>query len=941
MKIIISFISIVTILFSICVIAVHAGAETVYCERCNQDITSDDWQTWDFTGGDVTGGHYRLTDDFFDQTETIRIPENNIVCLDLCGKTYAATKLRMLNIMGSFTLMDSVGGGMILSSGENGKYGGFALVQSSGTFKMYDGTVRYSAVPGVAPYSGGLFYIDGGYVDIKNGTVAGGTVMATSSYNSSGGNFTVTNNGRLYISGGTVTQGCALKSSSKTAQGGNIYANSGAEVMISGGVIESGYSDAGGGNIFIADATLKITSGTIRDGHALVSGGNIMANANTNVVNTVNISGGSITGGVAGGTYGSYSDGTFGRGTKGGGNIYERSPAGILTISGGTIDGDIVLDYVKIMTLSGAPKIGLGKSGGLVFTDLSSFKANVNGLTEGAEIYVQSSRVFTSTLTDPQTTLAYFKGAVRTSVSVTSANTLQGTQGEFGYCPHCGETVTWSNLNTDGTASGHSYLSASIIRTGNLSVSNSWVLDLNGYTLHQENRRFIFNYNSQNLSMTVLDSWAGGKLQGTGTGNAEGSLMYIWPNSTFQLLSGTLRLADPVNDSTPTDNIVQRGGVIYAASTATVHLSGGVISNGAVTATEGYGGNIAMCGTSGLLDISAGIIIGGKADELTGGNIYANCPVQISGGVILNGSAQNGGNLYTNAACSISGGMILNGNSTNYGGNLYIAAGADISAGMLMGGTATTAGGNIGHYGGEARIQNYAIITGGSASERGGNIAVGSSAILHISGGMISSGHSNTRGGNLDTATATAVVNIGGGSILLGTATNGGNLYINNGQLNITGGSVMAGIGNNGGNIYLNHYVYATIRDDGNSTTPLACISHGNATDGNGGNIYLTAADTSDQYYLRLGNSLIKNGSATGKGNNIYVHENGISELPKTDPAHAGVLRNLERRRYAGLGSYKDPYVTRRRCDRCSDDRQQLLLLLCRRALRACRGSRC
>lgn len=908
MKKVIIILTALTLLIAIGVFFVQADADTVYCERCNQDVSADNWQDWNFTGGDVTGGHYRLTDDFFDQTQVIRIPENNIVCLDLNGHTYATTKIRLFNVMGTFTIMDSVGGGTFLSTGENAKYGGFALVQSSGTVHIYGGTIRHSALSGVSPYTGGLFYVDGGTINMHDGVVAGGTVKATSSYNSSGGNFTVTNSGRLNIYGGTVTQGVALKSSSKTAQGGNIYATNGSKVVIDGAVIEGGYSDAGGGNIFVAEGTLEVRSGTIRNGHALVSGGNIMANANTNVVNTVAISGGTITGGVAGGTYGSYTDGTFARGTKGGGNIYERSPAGILTISGGTIDGDIVLDYVKTMTLSGTPKIGLGKSGGLVFTNVGSFKANVNGLMEGAEIYVQSSRVFTTAFDSTeaaQAALAYFKGAVRTAVSANTANALQGTQGTQGYCPHCGELVTWKNLNTDATLSGHSYLSSSLVRTGNLSISSEWVLDLNGYTLHQENRRFIFNYNSQNISLTILDSWAGGKIQGTGTGNAEAGLLYIWPNSTFELLSGTLRLAAPVNSDTPTDIIVKTGGIIFAGKNATVNISGGVISNGVVTATDGYGGNIAMTGETGTLHISAGIIAGGNADALSGGNIYSNAPVNITGGVIMGGSAKNGGNIYTKGSCTISGGLMLNGNATNYGGNHYIAGSADISNGMIAFGTATTAGGNIGVYGGETNISGNATIVGGNAPQRGGNIAAGSTGVVNFSGGLISTGSSTTRGGNVDTATETAHVNITGGQILLGAAANGGNLYINNGHLNMTSGVVAAGNANNGGNLYMNYYVYATIKDDADSKTQLPRISHGKATSGNGGNIYLTAATDDTKYYLQIGNCQIREGSASGAGNNIYAHDKGtftvltefagqttISFHESRNPVKGGLLTN-------------------------------------------------
>lgn len=763
------------ILFTILALLITAGSfivqasenETIYCVRCNQDVSKDDWQEWDYQSGEVAGGHYKLTDDYFDQIDTVRIPEDTIVCLDLAGCTYSASNIRMFNIAGTFTVMDSKGGGTFLSTGENGKYGSFAVVQASGSFSLYGGTVRYSAVPGALGYSGGLFYIDGGRVNIYDGTVAGGIVKATSSFNAYGGNFSVYNNGVLNIYGGTITDGKALKNGSKTAQGGNIYASSGSKINISGGTIENGYSDAGGGNIFIADATLSITGGSILNGHALVSGGNIMANATD--PNTLQISGGTISGGVCGGTFGSYANDTFARGTKGGGNIYDRSPAGILTISGGTIDGDIVLDYVKTMTLSGSPKIGLGKSGGMVFTSVGTFKANATGLTEGAEIYVQSSRVFTtafSTSDAAKAALNYFKGAVRTQLSATSANALQGAQGTQGYCPHCSAVVTWTELTSSTTSfTGHSYLNASLIRTGNLSVSSSWVLDLNGYTLHQENRRFIFNYNQQNISLTILDSWGGGKIQGTGTGNNQGGLFYIWSNSVFELLSGTLRLAAPLKDTTPTENIVKNGGVIYAANNSTIKISGGVISNGAVTAAEGAGGNIAMVGEKGLLKISAGIIAGGSAAELSGGNIYASAPVTITGGVIMGGSAKNGGNLYTTGILNVSGGSVFSGNATNYGGNLYTTGVTKISGGNIYSGIATTAAGNIGIYGGETEILSNAIVAGGKSNSRGGNIAMGSTSALHLNGGLICAGNAASRGGNLDTATATATANINGAKL--------------------------------------------------------------------------------------------------------------------------------------------------------------------------------
>lgn len=879
--------AVLSLLIAVAMFTVHATDETIYCERCNMDVAPDGWQNWDIASGNVTTGHYRLTDDYFGQTNTISIPEDNIVCLDLCGHTYSASGFRMFNVSGTFTIMDSKGSGLILSTGESGKTGGFAVVPSSGTFKLYGGTIRYSAIPNVSLTSGGLFLLDGGRVDIYDGTVAGGTVKGTSKLYAQGGNFAVTNNGRLYIHGGTVTQGAALENGNG-GQGGNIYISGDSKVVISGGVVENGYSDAGGGNIFVASATLEVTGGEIRNGHALVSGGNIMANASTE--NTIKISGGTITGGVAGGTYATYSNGTFTRGQKGGGNIYERTPDGILEISGGTIDGDIVLDYVKTFTLSGSPKIGLGKNGGLTFTNLSSSaKANANGLTEGAEIYVQSSRVFTTAFNSPeaaQAALNYFKGAVRTSLSVTTANALTGAQSNQGFCPHCGKSVTWTNVNETGTFSGHCYLSNGIIKTSNTTASSDTILDLNGYILHQENKRFIFNSACATVSLTVMDSWAGGKLQGTGTGHADCGLLYLWANSTFNLLSGTMCITSPVNESTSTDKIVERGGVIYATNKVDINISGGVISGGSVISVTSEtddkmdaGGNIFMYGTSGKLNISGGIIKGGKAPELTGGNIYSAAPIEVTGGVIMGGNAKNGGNIYSASTCEISGGIILNGNASNLGGNLYPQAGADISGGIMIGGTATVAGGNIGVYTGNTNITGSAVIIGGNSSSRGGNIAVGTTGMLNVRGGIISSGKATTRAGNIDASTDTATVNIESGLVILGTSASGGNMYINNGALNMTGGSIVGGSAKNGGNIYFNYYIYGTIKDDGDSNTLLPRISHGKATNGNGGNIYLTAADTSTKYYLNLGNCIIRNGTASANGQNIYVGEKGVFNM--------------------------------------------------------------
>jgi hypothetical protein len=240
-----------------------------------------------------------------------------------------------------------------------------------------------------------------------------------------------------------------------------------------------------------------------------------------------------------------------------------------------------------------------------------------------------------------------------------------------------------------------------------------------------------------------------------------------------------------------------------------------------------------------------------KDGKITGGK------VEVTGGIIWNGTGSSGGNIYTSQA-TVSGGVIAFGNTTSdSGGNLRMS-------------DATS-----------SEISGNAVIHSGRAAKHGGNLYCLQKVTLNIEGGLIAGGKA-AQGGNIRENGGDCKLNISGGLIAVGQATDkGGNVYINNGTMTMTGGVITAGTAPSGGNIYLNNNVYAVFKDDGDDKTPLPVISHGTATTGNGGNIYYYGYFTGTASYdcmLQLGNCVISGGFAK-YGNNLYIYKNAVLKV--------------------------------------------------------------
>lgn len=875
--------------------ATQNQTETVYCERCSKYIPAEEWMEWTITGGDLLQeGHYYLADTFTAQETTINIPALKFVCLDLRGNTWTTEGIRPLTVAGDLSILDSVGGGLILTTGAHLHDGGFAAVSNAGALNIYGGTIQRIVRDDITLYHGGLIDIAGGAVNLYGGTLSGGVVKGIkvdgTAKTPRGGNVYM-DGGTLGVYGGTITGGMAIFGTSSSAQGGNVYATTSrdgktARIVISAGTVTDGYSDWDGGNFYFGTAELTLTdSGSIADGHAVRHGGNMEMSAESTVVSLL---GGTVTGGVAGGTLASSTSSQSG---GGGGNIFGYM--GTLRIADCTIDGNMRMggDMTSV-TLSGVVKIGLGTSSGLILA--KGMALNVSDLEAGSEIFVRTyGGAFTAAIpADKLETIAgYFKGAVRTELSVdTTANTINADQGTTGYCPHCydpekPEMVTWTKVTSNEFNGGHFYLGGAQVAASNFVFYQDTVLDLNGYTAQRTGRRSILS--GAGVDVTVMDSCGGGRIIGIGTSETNNKygagFQFASADQTFTLLSGNL-----IMDSSEGTVQLPAGGLLHSYSTGTkIYIKGGVISGGCIKAesTTG-GGNIYMSKTDALLEISAGIIKNGNSGTAaSGGNIYTAGSVCVSGGVILGGTGKYGGNIYTDKEVEVSGGIIWGGTGTAGIGNIYTKQ-ATISGGVIACGNAVGNGGNIRLSDATSSISGNAVIHSGKASGNAGNIFCVEKMTLNITGGLIAGGVAE-QGGNMRQNSGNCILNISGGKISMGKATTGGNLYINNGTSNMTGGAVTAGTAKNGGNFYFNYNTNAVFKDDGKTNTALPVVSGGTATGGKGGNVaFISTGNTADAsaYSLVLGNCSIRGGSASGDGDNLYVNQYAVFEvLPEFD----------------------------------------------------------
>ena len=314
---------------------------------------------------------------------------------------------------------------------------------------------------------------------------------------------------------------------------------------VGGGKIDGGV----GGNIRVnSGATLTVLSGSIVNGTTTLTGigGNIYADNGT-----VNIKGGTISGGV------SYL----------GSNIYHAGTKGSVNITGGKIiDGSVYAENSKIINVSGNVEINnlIVKPGNII---------NVGKLSSGASVTVKADGVFTNNgaasyiknfkVTDAAdaiaasgTALKYTNNSGVVVPSKPSVNDpLNLDANSEALCMVCGEKVKWVPVH-DGEVIGNMRYDDKFINNPAGTKYHFYIADDN---MISGNTDFLYTYNYANVCLhlngktanikggiyggnqAVLNIMGEGTLNhlGTATGGTTKTRMFHYYTASLNLYGGT------------------------------------------------------------------------------------------------------------------------------------------------------------------------------------------------------------------------------------------------------------------------------------------------------------------------------------------------------------------------------------------------------------------
>ena len=909
---------------------------------CGQKLDAITWTAWNVNeAGEPTAGHYYLDGDYVQDGQK-EIMAGDRVVLDLRGYTITTKSYsRLLLVYGRFHLLDTVGGGRFMAKVSGGAFGGVVMLSTNevndALFELCSGTITIDD-DNKGSRRGGLiqvsqtatFRMTGGM--LLNGTTVstaypdtkepGGCVAGVSSectIEILGGKIiggeSATHGGNIYNVGTTILKNCHIVGGTAAKSGGNIYQDGGS-LTVENCVIESGVSNdtsTGGGNIYATGgSTVAFQDSTVRNGWAAYCGGNIGFGTTTATIENTKIEAG-----VA---------------KNRGNNLYTYTNTE-LTIKDCELPGDIGFTG-KALKLEGKVKIGLLNHGlRMDYGNTVGAPLDAGGLSEGSEIYVTSKNTFTTAGANP----AYFKGAIRTVITETEDG-LVGTQaanGERGgYCPHCGEQVTWKLFSTtdsliqnclkDSATDTDPACTGNHIETGHyyLGSSNSkWtqyyvgiyrdladikdvVIDLAGYSLTASSARAFYirgsSSNPQQSSLTLLDSYGNGKVSGACSNNQPGGVIYN-ESSNLTIYGGTY-IYKPVEGRNVTG-----GGVILNGNSFTMH--GGTLDGSQFTYTDAsttektysYNGGCLMQynGSQHDFTMTAGRMIGGTAQA--GGCAYFgyNNQTTITGGQFDSGKTNVGGGAN----------IRMYGNDTNKSAVFHMS-GASVRGGRVE--VTGTGGGNLSLQYGTITVSDT-FIEGGYAAAYGGNILTGILANITFTDCIVEGGYSAAQGGNVHISATNTHSTWDNCLFLNGSATTGGNLNGGNGYITIKGGQYLYGKartaagGNmvtNAGNVSATSDNYSQLIADEEGNAPLIAGGYAKTY---GGNLYV--GGVTDMQAARL-----VNGNAGTSGLDLFVAKGSKQSNLTVGPGVTGKIIARFNSGLYGEGVYGQP-IDRTACE--------------------------
>ncbi len=733
------------------------------------------WTEWTYGAGDkvVEGGHYYLN-------AAIEGMSSQIGIGDAENAVDVVLDLRGYNVTSSVRAFYVYPGSI------------FTLMDSTET----PGTVS----GGNNGATGSLIYIDTGTSGAKT-TLNLYDVTLTSNSTATtqkGGTIYSSNYGVINIHGATINAG-------KAELGGGIYMSSYCEINMDSGLITGGYAGRGG-NIWLGASTINISGGTISGGEAnkaadsasspSFGGGNIMMGSGSS---KLNVSGTAL---ITGGTnVASTKDAN-----RGGGNIYLQ---GTMTMTGGTISdgttnasgGNILVRGTFNMsagTISGGSAMTESASGGggaLAIRNKDGI-VNISGgnITGGTVSVVRSDSPngsFTLSGDPVIDELVIANNTTGYTLAIGEGGLTDGAK--IGIKVNDGQEIFADGVSADiaqylsPVADGRNSITVDSA-TGAVTIAeNTWCEHCKANVTWEELPALVSGYNdfvggdTEDVHYHYYlndDRSFAGRIRPTYATNAT-----TYGHLCFDLNGHTI---------TSTNNHVfwVRGGDLAIMDSA---VGGMVVGNGTAA-----GGVIYDVTANCQIDIYGGTLKYASATGVnTGGIIHAAAEgtvLNIHGGHLIGGK--------TKAAGTLGGSINISGKSTN-------KAQLNITGGVIEGGYATTNGGNIYIAAGVIANISGGTITGGHAKNNGGNICVasGTSLELNISGdAIIENGVSEWKstattaygGGNIYTQGKTTIS--GNAIIRNGTAYgSGGNLFVRY-DTSITGGRILGGSAASHGN---------------------------------------------------------------------------------------------------------------------------------------------
>lgn len=749
---------------------------------CGGSWDTVEWKKWDpnLTGGKPLSGHYYLDADYT-HSKQYQVDSGVRVVIDLRGHKLTTEKSRLFLVYGYTAILDSVGGGLLSAAATGSANGGAVMVAWDGVAMNDEKDATFEMFDCAATLETGKSALNGGIFSVGNNCTL--RIDCCKLLGSSA----LERAGAIYATGGSIVEltDTEIYGCSAINAGGAIYSQG--SLTLQNCRITGCKSDSYGGGIYKSGGSLTAKNTVLENNMtnaAQNGGGNLYAVNGSKV----NMTSSTVRGGYA---------------AANGGNIFFGKGSFSLiscTISGGVAMGkgnnlycddanaDMALSSCTVsgdvyyagkkLTLKNTAKISLNNTG-LV---LGSSTQLVDSLTEGAEVFTNIGSG------------SYLKPA-------------------GSYCPHCAEEVTWTAMGD--SPSGHCYLTADIMRTAAYDISADTVIDLRGFEITSSDRAFTIAAGGK---LTVLDSIGGGTVIGSGNTDGKGG---VYQNA------GELTI---------------RGGKHVYAKSGTTVATGGVVHN------------------DNILNIHGGILDGSQFDNTAssanvGGtvcNSAGNRSFTMSAGCLLGGTAYAGGTLRISESnrFDITGGAFLNGTAGYVAGNIHITGSKTkpsrgiIRNALISGGVSngTSGAGNlfVGYCAPD--LIDTLILSGSAPKAYGGNVSVGTNGDIR-SWRTVVLGGSAPRGGNLYSSSYLGAGIFTNCQFVFGQATgNGGNLFLNHGNLKFIGGQVSYGTsGGSGGNIYNNagNYSHADAANDGVFLENGVVLSGGVAAS-NGGNLYNT-----------------------------------------------------------------------------------------------------